>query len=79
MTAPPATFDGAPLAGEPGQSVGAALIAAGITSWRTTRRGGRPRGIFCGIGLTLARERLLPRWALGIGVAVLAGVVIRSA
>jgi len=33
-----------------GQSVAAALIAAGITSWRTTRRQGRPRGLFCGIG-----------------------------
>lgn len=51
MSTLPATFDGAPLAGEPGQSVAAALVAAGITSWRTTRRGGRPRGIFCGIGI----------------------------
>ena len=33
-----------------GQSVAAALIGAGITSWRTTRREGRPRGLFCGIG-----------------------------
>ena len=33
-----------------GQSVAAALITAGITSWRTTRRDGRPRGLFCGIG-----------------------------
>ncbi len=51
MSTLPATFDGAPLAGEPGQSVAAALVAAGVTSWRTTRRGGRPRGIFCGIGV----------------------------
>jgi len=51
MSTLPATFDGTPLAGEPGQSVAAALVAAGITSWRTTRRGGRPRGIFCGIGI----------------------------
>jgi predicted molibdopterin-dependent oxidoreductase YjgC len=51
MSTSPATFDGAPLAGDPGQSVAAALVAAGITSWRTTRRGGRPRGIFCGIGV----------------------------
>ncbi|UNX55100.1 (2Fe-2S)-binding protein [Georgenia sp. TF02-10] len=46
-----ATFDGAPLLGVPGRSVGAALVAAGITSWRTTRRGARPRGLFCGIGV----------------------------
>jgi predicted molibdopterin-dependent oxidoreductase YjgC len=36
---------------EPGQSIGAALIAAGHRSWRTTRHGGEPRGIFCGIGV----------------------------
>ena len=34
-----------------GMTVGAALLAAGIRSWRTTRRGGTPRGIFCGIGV----------------------------
>jgi predicted molibdopterin-dependent oxidoreductase YjgC len=45
------TFDGAPLSAEPGQSIGAALIAAGHRSWRTTRREGRPRGLFCGIGV----------------------------
>jgi len=34
-----------------GQTVGAALVAAGIRSWRTTRVEGRPRGLFCGIGI----------------------------
>lgn len=34
-----------------GQSVGAALTAAGIISWRRTRHSGRPRGLFCGIGI----------------------------
>jgi predicted molibdopterin-dependent oxidoreductase YjgC len=51
---PPAvalTFDGAPLAARPGQTVGAALTDAGIMSWRTTRNEGRPRGLFCGIGI----------------------------
>ncbi|GAA1789150.1 NAD(P)/FAD-dependent oxidoreductase [Luedemannella flava] len=33
-----------------GQSVAAALIAAGVGAWRATRGGGRPRGVFCGIG-----------------------------
>jgi D-hydroxyproline dehydrogenase subunit alpha len=42
--------DGRPVAVRPGQSVAAALIAAGIRSWRTTRAG-RPRGLFCGIGV----------------------------
>ncbi|HEX6327039.1 MAG TPA: (2Fe-2S)-binding protein [Jiangellaceae bacterium] len=44
-------FDGRDLRFQPGQSVGAALVAAGVRSWRITRRQGRPRGIFCGIGV----------------------------
>ncbi|WP_240136095.1 (2Fe-2S)-binding protein [Streptomyces sp. MUM 178J] len=44
------TFDGRAVAALPGQSVAAALWAAGILAWRTTRVGGRPRGAFCGIG-----------------------------
>lgn len=42
-------LDGSPVTARPGQTVGAALTAAGIRSWRTTRLGG-PRGLFCGIG-----------------------------
>lgn len=45
------SFDGKEIAAEPGQSVGAALIAAGYRSWRTTRHNGAPRGVFCGIGI----------------------------
>ena len=44
-------FDGAPVEFAAGQSVGAALIAAGFRSWRTTRVQRRPRGLFCGIGI----------------------------
>lgn len=44
------TFDGRELPAEAGQTVAAVLIAAGVTAWRTTRFGGRPRGLFCGIG-----------------------------
>jgi predicted molibdopterin-dependent oxidoreductase YjgC len=44
-------FDGSPVTFTPGQTVGAALWAQGIRSWRTTRFGGRPRGLFCGIGV----------------------------
>lgn len=44
-------FDGRRIPFVPGQSVGAALTAAGVSSWRTTRRKGRPRGLFCGIGV----------------------------
>jgi predicted molibdopterin-dependent oxidoreductase YjgC len=44
------TFAGRTLQARDGQSVAAALTAAGVRSWRTTRRGERPRGLFCGIG-----------------------------
>ena len=45
------TFDGRTVEALPGRTIAAALWAAGITSWRTTRDGGRPRGVFCGIGV----------------------------
>lgn len=45
------TVDGVAVPVVPGQSVGAALYGAGIRSWRRTRREGRPRGLFCGIGV----------------------------
>jgi hypothetical protein len=45
------TFDGARIPFRAGQSIGAALLAAGVRSWRSTRIAGRPRGIFCGIGV----------------------------
>ncbi|MQA10656.1 MAG: (2Fe-2S)-binding protein [Pseudonocardiaceae bacterium] len=44
-------FDGRGIEAEQGQSIGAALIAAGYRSWRSTRRTGQPRGVFCGIGV----------------------------
>jgi predicted molibdopterin-dependent oxidoreductase YjgC len=44
-------FDGRSLPMVPGQSVAAVLLASGIRSWRTTRVLGRPRGVFCGIGV----------------------------
>ncbi len=52
-TSPPITFvfDGQQLPAAAGQSIGGALIAAGHRSWRRTRLGGEPRGIFCGIGI----------------------------
>jgi predicted molibdopterin-dependent oxidoreductase YjgC len=45
------TFAGRTLQARDGQTVAAALAAAGVRSWRTTRRGQRPRGLFCGIGV----------------------------
>lgn len=45
-----AAFDGEPIEAEAGASVAAALIASDRVAWRTTREG-RPRGLFCGIGV----------------------------
>lgn len=44
------TFDGEPVSALPGQTVAAALLAAGRRTLRETRFGERPRGLFCGIG-----------------------------
>lgn len=44
------TFDGTPLRARRGMTIGGALLANGIMSWRLTRIGGRPRGMFCAIG-----------------------------
>ncbi|MEU8789358.1 (2Fe-2S)-binding protein [Streptomyces sp. NPDC048643] len=45
------TLDGREIEALPGRTVAAALWAAGVTSWRSTRDSGRPRGVFCGIGV----------------------------
>ncbi len=45
------TLDGEPVRGEAGQSLAAVLLAAGRSAWRTTSVRGRPRGVFCGIGV----------------------------
>ncbi|MET7390295.1 (2Fe-2S)-binding protein [Streptomyces sp. NPDC005529] len=45
------TLDGREIEALPGRTVAATLWAAGVTSWRTTRDSGRPRGVFCGIGV----------------------------
>ncbi|MFI1375990.1 (2Fe-2S)-binding protein [Streptomyces longwoodensis] len=43
--------DGEPLPFTEGQTIAAALVAAGRVAWRTTRINQRPRGVFCGIGV----------------------------
>jgi len=45
------SFDGTTMTAERGQSVAAALIADGQRTWRHTRIGRSPRGVFCGIGV----------------------------
>lgn len=46
----PFTFDGQPLQGKAGLPIAAALLAAGISIFRTTQKKGQPRSLFCGIG-----------------------------
>ncbi len=42
--------DGRPIPALEGEPIAAALMNAGIRSFRTTARRGEPRGIFCAIG-----------------------------
>jgi len=44
------SFDGTPLEAPRGMTIGGALLANGIVSWRRTLAGGRPQGMFCGTG-----------------------------
>ncbi|MFD9895670.1 (2Fe-2S)-binding protein [Amycolatopsis sp. NPDC059027] len=43
--------DGQTVDAKPGQTVAGLLLGLGRTSWRSTRNGGKPRGVFCGIGV----------------------------
>ncbi|GAB3228294.1 (2Fe-2S)-binding protein [Glycomyces halotolerans] len=43
--------DGEETAAEAGQTIAALLMSRGRRSWRTARGDGRPRGLFCGIGV----------------------------
>ena len=45
------TYAGRTVRVRAGQSVAAALLDAGVLSWRVTRHEERPRGLFCGIGV----------------------------
>jgi D-hydroxyproline dehydrogenase subunit gamma len=45
------SFDGTPLEAARGMTIGGALLANGIVSWRLTPVDGRPRGVFCGAGV----------------------------
>jgi D-hydroxyproline dehydrogenase subunit alpha len=44
------SYDGRELCAPRGVTAAGALIANGVRAWRTTRRGRRPGGLFCGIG-----------------------------
>lgn len=45
------TVDGEPIQAYEGESIAAALMAAGRRTFRHLEPGGHPRGIFCGMGI----------------------------
>ena len=51
--APPITFlvDGEPVQALPGQTIAAALYTSGRRTFRHTRIEGKPRGLYCGMGV----------------------------
>jgi predicted molibdopterin-dependent oxidoreductase YjgC len=44
-------IDGKPLPAQRGQTVAAAMLAAGLRVLRHTRRAGKPRGLYCAMGI----------------------------
>jgi predicted molibdopterin-dependent oxidoreductase YjgC len=45
------SLDGAPVTGVAGQTIAGVVLASGRLAWRRTSVDGRPRGLFCGIGV----------------------------
>jgi aerobic-type carbon monoxide dehydrogenase small subunit (CoxS/CutS family) len=45
------TFDGQTIAAYEGETIAAALLAAGQRVFRRSSRGDEPRGLFCGMGV----------------------------
>lgn len=45
------SLDGEQLTGVAGQSIAGVVLASGRIAWRRTSVEGRPRGLFCGIGV----------------------------
>lgn len=43
-------FEGRQMTAPDGATIASALLGNGVLSWRVTRRGAAPRGLFCGIG-----------------------------
>lgn len=45
------TFDGRPMAAQPGDTVAAALLAGNVGAFRETPAGGKPRAPYCMMGV----------------------------
>lgn len=44
-------LDGTPVDGIHGQTIAGVLLGSGVLAWRRTSGSGKPRGVFCGIGV----------------------------
>ena len=76
------TFDARQVDGYEGESIAAALLAAGITALRRSPRDGAPRGAFCWMGLCQectvvvdGHRRPACRTPVTEGLAVVSGTV----
>ncbi|MFC4224144.1 (2Fe-2S)-binding protein [Lysinibacter cavernae] len=45
------TLNDVPVTGTAGQTIAGVILGSGELAWRTTSAAGKPRGIFCGIGV----------------------------
>lgn len=45
------TLNNGEIVGVEGQTIAGVILASGELAWRTTSSQGRPRGVFCGIGV----------------------------
>lgn len=45
------SLDGESVSGVAGQTIAGVVLASGRLAWRRTSVDGRPRGLFCGIGI----------------------------
>lgn len=45
------SIDGEPVQGLDGQTIAGVVLASGRLAWRRTSSAGKPRGLFCGIGV----------------------------
>lgn len=74
------TFDGEPIDAYQGESVAAALWAAGVRTLRRSSARGEPRGIYCNMGICFdCLVRIGGREVRACTTPVLDGMVVESA
>ena len=74
------TFDGEPIEAHDGESVAAALWAAGVRALRRSTARGEPRGIYCNMGICYdCLVRIAGRDVRACMTPVREGLVVESA